>query len=126
MTTFSLSNRQRKELLERGRPLRIAVPAPDEEIQPRKWILRALPEIEAAWIVSVDEVTLPVDPYNRSPDCPLSALLGNLQHLNAGVSRLTILIECVVVELQRGVARQPRGLTAWAAGPIMGSTEPGR
>lgn len=111
--TYALSNRQRKELLERARPISIAIPAPDaEDYDVTDFVVRALPEIERAWIVQAEEVPIPVNPLIR-PD-GLAAKLGSIVRNEDRDTTWHILVVCVVVELQaERVSRQKRGLTQW-------------
>lgn len=113
-----LSNAQRKELLVRGRPLRIALPAPDaEDYDPRAFALRALPEIEPGWTVRAEERTLPVDPRVRSAG--VSQWLGTPLAEQDCATRWHVLVVCVVVELQAVASpRQPPGLVQWPGGDV--------
>lgn len=119
---YGLSNRQAKELLDRGRPLRIAVPAPDqEEYDPRRWLAEVMPEVEPGWIVSAQERVLPVNPLGRhtaSDEQSLVGLLGRIVHDRTERPpnvKVTVLVVCVVAELQaQRVARQRPGLLEWA------------
>ncbi len=118
--SYALSSRQRKELLDRGRPLSIAIPAPDEEgYDETAFVLAALPEIERGWIVDTEETHVSVDPRQKLEGEGLGAMVGRLVKRDEEQTLWHLQVLCVVVRLQaQRVSRQPIGLTAWPGGAI--------
>ncbi len=81
--TYCLSGRQRKELLERGRPLSIAIPAPDtEDYDALAFAGAALPDVEDGWFAREEkDVAVIVDPIARK-GVGLQAAVGEILHAN--------------------------------------------
>jgi hypothetical protein len=119
-TLFSLSGRQQKELVDRGRPLRVAIPAPDiADYDPAGYFTSAVAGVPNDWIVSAEEITLPIRPTRKPQSGTLKELIGDVIHAHESPAPFPLLVVCVVAELQATrVGRQAVALTQWAGGPI--------
>lgn len=81
MIQYRLSNRQRKELLVRGRPITIALPIAQGVSDPRALAQRLLPEIDGAageMIRSAEVVTVYVAPRQHGTESGLAGVLGTI------------------------------------------------
>lgn len=72
--TYSLSNRQRKELLVRGQSLRIAIPVGPDDVDPVQFARASLPE-DHEWVTDaeIDEIMV-----SRSGATGLNGLIGQI------------------------------------------------
>lgn len=115
ITTYGLSNRQRKEL-ERGTRLRIAIPAPagESDLDPRVWFCESVPEIDPRSIVIVEEFGMPVSPLQKEAGDGLGSILGKIVHDDEPLPVLCVEIWCVVAELQERRVSKARAQTQWA------------
>jgi hypothetical protein len=100
---YDLSHRQRKELTERGRALKIALLLPDEwdtEGDPLRFARGAIGHIDRSWVRSAEIIELPVVTPLMPAGTGLVSVLGEIAHV--GTDRQTTLIHrvlCVVAEL---------------------------
>jgi hypothetical protein len=106
--TYRLSNRQRKELLVRGRPLAIALPLSSTEpvAGPLALARSLLPEIDGAAgerIIAAEVVLIRVSPGDGRAGSGLTARLGQISDDPA---RWCVTHEVLVADI---VPRRPRG-----------------
>jgi len=108
---YRLSNNQRKELLVRGTPLAIAIPAPFSD--PEDWLAWAKQSLgdEGQYVHKVPEVMmLPVGPPNT--DSGLASIIGNLA--TATEQPFHWLVEVAIVELDPPLSsRHKRSKVQW-------------
>jgi hypothetical protein len=101
--TYTLSNRQRKELLVRDCPLEIAIPVGPDEIDPMEFARASLPE-DSEWIVSAElgEVCVVA---NRA-DSGLASALGQIvDYGRVSSGAIPYFVAVVLVSLQ---SKKPR------------------
>lgn len=107
MIHYRLSNRQRKDLLLRGRPLAIALPIAEEVRDTLAVARRLLPEIDGdigALISHIDLATICVAPISGRDGEGLTALLGRI--VDEPRHHWCITHEVLIVEIS---PRRPRG-----------------
>lgn len=93
MLTYTLSNRQRKELLVRGRPLQIAIPLGPDDVDPIGWARASLPEDEE-WIESAECAEIIACASGTSG---LNGMLGEIQDDYATALRKRLPPMCISV-----------------------------
>jgi hypothetical protein len=106
MITYSLSNRQRKELLVRGQSLQIAIPIGPDEVDPIEFARASLPE-DREWIVAseCDELMVCASGVVGMP-----SLLGQIMDCEySEVLRRRLLPMCVAVVIATLVPPNRRG-----------------
>ena len=118
MPLYSLSNRQRKEYLDRGTPLLLAIPAPAAPPDdPLAWARSVLDlpaaDVSLAHEEAEDEVTVTA-PSHRGPRTSVASTLGAIQ--DDPLDDWTIQIPVVVVKVSRGSGRHKPGRLQWPAG----------
>lgn len=116
MIRYYLSGNQHKELTERGRRLRIAVPLPDDApagVTPTV-LAKSLLEVDPAHVIGAEVVEVPVQVRVGAPGPGLTGMLGDLVHDHAvGKTNLVVRVVCVVVDLQSGRVARAVGRTQW-------------
>ncbi len=120
---FELSNRQTKEVIERGRCLRIALPLPDDwdpESDPLTFARAVIGRLDRSWVRSAQVVELPVvTPLVPSGE-GLTRIMGQIAH--QGTDRLTTLIHrviCVVAEIAASESARPDARIQWPAAVVI-------
>lgn len=106
--TYRLSNRQRKELFQRGRPLAIALPLSTSAsiADPVAYAYRLLPEIDGQAgerIIAAEVVLIRVSPGDGRAGSGLTARLGQISD---DPTRWCVTHEVLVADI---VPRRPRG-----------------
>jgi len=117
VTTYTLSNRQRKELLVRGTVLRIALPAPlEHDVDPDVFARSVLGEI-AEYVSNAVEDEIVVSP-RILPHKTITDVLGSIvDPKTIGPGKWTICLPVIVVELSARRARHTgQILPQWPAG----------
>ena len=119
---YTLSNRQRKELFVRSRPLDLALPAPplDELPDPAAWARSVLPPDVAALVRSAEETEVLVapQPADTAP-ATLNDLLGEIREAGGTGGRWCVWVAVVAVRLA------PAHLRHAVAGPLLGGEPAG-
>lgn len=116
MLHFALSGRQQKELIERGRKLRIALPLPDDwrDDEPIDFARATLAGIDRSWIRSAELVEVAVMfPVGGEG---LAGSLGDIIHMgdrSRGFTRPTYRILAVVADIAVAVPARHAGRTQW-------------
>ena len=96
--TYELSNRQRKSLLVRGTPIRIALPVPPHAIDdPADWARSVLPVDLRQCVVRAEESEITVDP--RVGGDHLSGVLGAIVDYDRDQPRWLVTVMAVIVEM---------------------------
>ena len=120
---FELSNRQKQEIIERGRCLRIALPLPDNwdpEGDPLAFARAVIGLVDRSWVRSAQVMELPViTPLVPSGD-GLTRIMGQIAH--DGTDRLTRLIHrviCVVAEIASLPAAWHDAQIQWPAAVVI-------
>ncbi len=120
---FELSNRQRQEIIERGRCLRIALPLPDDwdpEGDPLAFARAVIGLLDRSWVRSAQVLELPVvTPLVPSGD-GLTRIMGQIAH--QGTDRLTTLVHrvtCVVAEVAASDAGLHDARIQWPAAVVI-------
>jgi len=111
--TYRLSARQRKELLERGTCLHLAIPAPPRrDYDPLAFARLALPEVKGL-IVSAEEREVSVRPLNRTAS-GVGSLLGEIVQSDAGrPGDWTAQVAVIIAEVPPAGGRRPRHNQIW-------------
>lgn len=105
-TIYVLSNRAKKELLIRGAPILLALPAPPVLVDdPLDWAKSVLPADLRADAVEAVEQEVFVQPRRSGEAATLTALLGDIPGPGAK-DKWGYWIAAVVVRLQHGEPRQ--------------------
>lgn len=113
---YLLSNRQKKELEERGSLLSIAIPVPDdfpEDGDPLVYV-RSVLDVPSAWVRCVEELELPVIAPLAPGVSGLTGVLGAIWHKTTPEKGLVYRIPCFVVQLAVGKTRNA-SKTQWPA-----------
>ncbi len=113
--TFALSQRQRKELLERGRVLRLVLPddemIPDEELPEH---VRQVLDVPPAWVKSVTTGSVTVRPeLTPSPMLSGASVYGRIVHDDSTCRPGTGAIVVSVLHVDVAAIDKPRGRTKW-------------
>jgi hypothetical protein len=110
--TYELSNRQRKSLLVRGTPLRIALPVPPHEIEdPMSWAQSVLPRDVRQYVRSAEEQEITVDPLTIGEN--LTGVLGAIREYDRDQPRWLLTVVVVVVTLEPDDIRHKPERLAW-------------
>ena len=114
--TYVLSNGQRKELLVRGRPVLIALPAPPIDVEdPIDWARSMLPADLRGDVVSAEECEVRATPLRgrTHPPTTLTHLLGDIVDVERTI--WTACHQVVLVRLEHGKPRGPATSPMWPA-----------
>lgn len=114
---FRLSNRQRKELLLRGTPLLIVLPAPrdcpDDDADVLKWARHALDE-DKRYVTRAYRDDVCVTPHGGDG---LAGVIGQI--VQGRADELCWWVDCILVELDPPTTpRHPRSRSQWPAAAI--------
>ena len=106
---YAMSNRQRKELLVRGRPLRLAIPCPPEKItDPAAFVRRSLVDASDGTIHDADIEEISVHPFSPG--------LGRI--VPEGETDYTIQVAVVSFVLRPANVRGPETKLEWPGGVL--------
>lgn len=124
--SYDLSSRQRKELIERGRSLRIALPLPeqwDDSDDPAVYARSVLRGIDRDWVRSAEVVELPViAPLGHAGGGPPSSVAGLWGDVAGDIDRdITFVFLVLAIEVMVSSRTQPRreGHVQWPAAIIV-------
>lgn len=119
--TYELSGRQRKELIERGRRLWIALPAPtaDDGYDPMAFARESLPTLDREWFRSAERDSAPIDLEKSPHDAGgLMNVIGQIVPPDKLGELWHVYVLIVSVELLVDRPRQSDSLLAWPGGAI--------
>jgi hypothetical protein len=119
MVRYYLSARQLKELTERGRVLRIAVPLPDDwaaDGDPLAYCQAVIAVENPRWITAAEITELPVTVHVGTPGPGLQGLLGSIVHDDMD-PRPNLVVRVVAIVCEVSALRRPRAAsrTQWPA-----------
>lgn len=113
---YLLSNRQRKDLLVRGAPIELALPAPPIKIDdPVNWARTMLPQDVRQYVTEARLDLVRVALGNRS-DAGLTSIIGEIVER---IDRLTIGVSVVRVLLTPAARRHPAVGLQWPADALL-------
>jgi hypothetical protein len=114
---FKLSNRQRKELGERGSELQIAIPHPAHDVEPLEYARQSI-DVLGRWIHDAEVIELTVQPMFGSVASSdvLPTCFGQILHEDEdGTGLLTYQVVAVVATICQTKKPRHRLRTQWAA-----------
>ncbi len=114
--TYGLSRNQQKELVDRGRPLRLLLPDDGTIPEDSLWShVEAVLDVPAAWIQSVRPVSAIVRPYwGARPQGPgVTPILGTIVHGDPPADGICISVGALEVVLASGRARHSPTRWQW-------------
>lgn len=118
MIRYYLSGNQVKEMTERGRRLRVAIPAPDDwpdDCDPLTAARSLLSTDQPGHVISAEVVDVPVQIVSGTGRGPgLTGLLGTVWHGDTPTKgNLIVRVVCLVADLQAGRVARTVGRTQW-------------
>ena len=123
MPIYQLSNAQRKDLLVRGTPVAIVLPAGPEDPQDLiDWARSVLPADVRHLVHDARNEVIEVCPKPTGPRATLTDLLGAIVNEPPPADWFTIWIDCVLVQLQPpgNQSRHKGGRPQWPVNVVIG------
>lgn len=124
--SYDLSSRQRKELIERGRNLRIALPLPEQwqdRDDPLAYARSVLRGIDRAWVRSADIIELPVvAPLGHAgggPPSSLAGLWGSIAGDGECETKFVFLVIAIEARISSSDSPRREGHVQWPAAIVV-------